>query len=282
MTVTGSNSTTRVLFAAAAMVSLALGIAAGQQLALRLRATLVDSKEAPLRIELLRWSTDAERAPLMTALSTPPPAPPAAAPAPSAEPSAEGQGQGGRGGRGGGGRAGGATTPPAEPAAEAQGGRGGRGGDGRAGADGRAGGGGRGGAGRGGRGGDAATPAPPPSPTARLGTAVKAAPTVGYIWSEGPTGYSIKYAWHTAPATGPERIVLAIERRLGVHSTSWPQPTDAAAAEAEFTVIELRLDRKGVGEAKTSLSSPVVVDTAANTLALDRYDTAPILLKVTK
>ena len=114
---------------------------------------------------------------------------------------------------------------------------------------------------------------------------MKAAPTVGYIWTDGPTGYSIKYAWRAAAASGPrageERIVLAIERRLGVHSTSWPQPSEAAA-EAEFTVIELRLDRKGVGEAKTSLSSPVVVDAAANTLALDRYETAPVLLKVTK
>jgi hypothetical protein len=58
--------------AAAVMVSLALGIAAGQQLVLRLSATLVDSKERRCGFELLRWSTDTERAPLLAALSTPP------------------------------------------------------------------------------------------------------------------------------------------------------------------------------------------------------------------
>ena len=110
---------------------------------------------------------------------------------------------------------------------------------------------------------------------------MKAAPTVGYIWGEGPTGYSIKYAWRSTSSSGPERIVLTTERRLGMHSTSWPQAPDAPA-DADFTVIELRLDRKGVGEAKSSLSSPVAVDSAANTLALEQYDAAPVLFKVTQ
>jgi hypothetical protein len=184
---------------------------------------------AALTIELFRWSTDAERAPLLAALTAPPPAPPGAAPAAPA----------GRAGR----------------------------------------------AGRGGRG-----AAPPPSPLARLTTAIKAAPTVGFIWSDGPTGYSIKYAWRSAPPNAPERVVLVTDRRLGAHATtSWPQvsTTDLSAgalatADAEFTVVEMRIDGKGVGEAKSSLTSPVVVDSAANTLALDKYADAPALLKVTR
>ena len=55
-----------------------------------------------------------------------------------------------------------------------------------------------------------------------------------------------------------------------------------AAADAEFTVIEMRIDGKGAGEGKTSLTPPVVVDAAANTLALDGYAAAPVLLKVTR
>ena len=54
------------------------------------------------------------------------------------------------------------------------------------------------------------------------------------------------------------------------------------AADAEFTVIEMRIDGKGVGEAKASLMSAVVVDAAAKTLALDGYAAAPVLLKVTR
>jgi hypothetical protein len=183
--------------------------------ALKLRAAPIGSAVTPLTIDLYRWSTDAERAPLLVALSAPPPSPPTtAAPAPT--------GRGGRGGRG--------TAPPA-------------------------------------------------SPLARLTTAIKAAPTVGFIWGSGPTGYSIKYAWHSSQ-DGGDRIVLVTDRRLGAHEPSWPQAF-GATTDADFTVIEMRIDGKG-GEAKASLTTAVVVDAEAKTLALDGYAAAPALLKVTR
>jgi hypothetical protein len=214
--------------------------------ALKLRATVIGAgaPAAPLTIELFRWSTDAERAPLVAALVAPPPSPAPSAPVPLA---------GGRAGR----------------------------------------------AGRGGRG-----AAPPPSPLARLTAAIKAAPTVGFIWGEGPTGYSIKYAWRSSYPNALDRIVLATDRRLGANATSWPpagtirldessssavssgRPGDPtlvkAGADAEFTVLELRIDSKGLGEARSSLTSAVVVDVLGNTLALDKYAEAPVLLKVTR
>jgi hypothetical protein len=199
-------------------------------LALKLKASVVGAgaPAVPMTIELFRWSTDVERAPLLAALAAPPPAPPSAA-----------------------------TVAPA------------------------------GRAGRAGRGGRAA--APPASPLERLTTAIKAAPTVGFIWGDGPTGYSIKYAWRSASPSTPERVVLVTDRRLGASATSWPpaSTTDSSAgasakADAEFTVVEMRIDGKGVGEAKSSLTSPVVVDAAANTLAIDKYTDAPVLLKVTR
>jgi hypothetical protein len=181
-----------------------------------------DASAASLTIELFRWSTDAERAPLMTALAAPP------------------------------------LAPPAPPAATAPAGRAGR-------------------AGRGGRG----AAAPPPNPLERLTTAIKAAPTVGFIWGDGPTGYSIKYAWRSPAPGAQERVVLVTDRRLGANSSSWPAAT-GLSANAEFTVVEMRLDGKGVGEAKSSLTSPIVVDAAANTIAIDKYSDAPVLLKVTR
>jgi hypothetical protein len=161
------------------------------------------------------------------------------------------------------------TAPPPAPAAPAA-------------AAGRA-------AGRGGRGGRAA--GPPPSPIDRFTTAVKAAPTVGFIWGEGPTGYSVKYAWRLASAEGGERIVLVTDRRLGANEPGWPAASGLSAeafakagpaSAADFTVLEMRLGAKGTGEAKASLSAPVVVDAAAKTLALDGYAAAPALLKVTR
>jgi hypothetical protein len=127
------------------------------------------------------------------------------------------------------------------------------------------------------------------SPAARLTAAVKAAPTVGFIWGDGPTGYSIKYAWRAASPGALERVVLVTDRRLGAHSTSWPSVSGPsgdtvkapAVTDAEFTVVEMRIDAKGLGEAKVSPASPVF-DSAANTLALDKYDAAPVLLKVTR
>ena len=233
---TGSN-------AVAIALGLALTATAAADLsadaAVTLRATVVGDRTPAqsLRIELFRWSTEAERAPVLAAAAEPTP-PPAAAPAAAAAAPA------GRGGRGAGGR---------------------------------------------GRGGGANAPV---SPTARLNAAVKAAPTVGFIWGDGVTGYSIKYAWRAAQPGGGERIVLVTDRRLGAHSVAWPTTAPGSArggtpapaadplAEAEFTVIEMHVDGTGAGEGKTSLTSRVAVDAAAQTVTLDAFATAPVLLKV--
>jgi hypothetical protein len=132
-----------------------------------------------------------------------------------------------------------------------------------------------------GRGRGRGEPPPPPSPFARLSAAIKAAPTLGYIWTDGVTGYSIKYAWRSPAADEQARIVLVTDRRLNSHAPYWA-PASASASDADFTVIEMRLDAQGAGEGKTSLTTAVAIDTAANTLALDGYATAPALLKVTR
>ena len=132
-----------------------------------------------------------------------------------------------------------------------------------------------------GRGRGRGEPPPPPSPFARLSAAIKAAPTLGYIWTDGVTGYSIKYAWRSPAADGQARIVLVTDRRLDSHAPHWA-PASAPASDADFTVIEMRLDAQGAGEGKTSLTTAVAIDTAANTLALDGYAAAPALLKVTR
>jgi len=136
-------------------------------------------------------------------------------------------------------------------------------------------------AGRAGGRGRGAPPPPPPSPLARLSAAIKAAPTLGYIWTGGVTGYSIKYAWRSSATDGKERIVLVTDRRLNSHAPDWTSAS-ASAGDADFTLIEMRLDDHGAGEGKTSLTTSVAIDTAANTLALDGYAAAPASLKVTR
>ena len=195
--------------------------APGEAAALNLRAVFTGGATAgsSLEITLFRWPTDAERAPLIAALSAPPPQ----------------------------------SVAPVSPAP-----------------------------GRGGRGGRGAAPSPPPSPLVRLEAAIKAAPTCGYIWGQGVTGYSIKYAWRAPSDEAGDRIVLVTDRRLVAHasppmltagrlrasdalrraspelSAEAGSPAVAAvgnAAERDFTVIEMRLDGKGIGVAKASLDA---------------------------
>ena len=205
-----------------------------------LTATSANVKESgsPVRIHILRWSTDEERNPVVAAMNP-------AAPVTAANPSAAAGGRDGaaRGRRGGG--------------------------PGR---------GGRGGAARGGRGeaGAALTP------MAALTAAIGRAPTVGYIWTNEVTGYAIKYAHHASLPDGSERVILATDRRLGAHSTAWRPVAPSAVTDYEFTFIEIRLDSKGLGEGKTSLTTKVIVDNEARTIALDDYAAAPAILQHVK
>jgi hypothetical protein len=153
--------------------------------------------------------------------------------------------------------------PPARGDAAAAGG-------GRAAAGGRA-------AGRGARGRGAA--AAPLTPAQALAGAIRRAPSIGYIWTQDVTGYSIKFA-HRAPLPdGGERIVLAVDRRLGTHTAAWQPVTTDPATDYPFTVVEIRLGSNGVGEARTSLTTNVVVDKQADTLALENYSAAPVILR---
>jgi hypothetical protein len=144
---------------------------------------------------------------------------------------------------------------------------------------------GRAAAGRGGRGGgrrgrgEAAVAL---TPTAALTAAIGRAPTVGYIWTGEVTGYSIKYAYHGTLADGRDRIILATNRRLGANTTAWEATVPPAATDYEFTLVEMRFDAKGSGEGKTSLTTKVVLDNEAKTVALDDYAGTPAMLRNVK
>ncbi len=240
----------------------------------------------PVKIRIFRWSSDDERTPLVTALTAPP-----------AGPARAGGGRGG--GRPGGAQAGGgnpaagraaatgdaagdAAAPPQaaagaaapqtpQAAGGAAAGGAAAGGAAAAGRGGAAAG--RGGGGRGGRGGDAA----PLTPIQVFTAALQKAPTIGYLWTNDVTGYSIKYAWHTTQPDGTERIVLATDRRLGAYSPAWTLKAGGSPTDYEFTVLELHLDPKG-GEGKSSLTTKISADNETKQLSLENYAAAPAIL----
>jgi len=110
--------------------------------------------------------------------------------------------------------------------------------------------------------------------------ALNKAPTVGYLWTNEVVGYSIKYAYRASLPEGGERIILATDRRLG-GTVGW-KPATGTPTDYEFTLIEIRMDSKGMGEGKSSLTSKVVFDNEAKTIALDNYSATPAVLQNVK
>ena len=205
------------------------GCAAAQSL--NYTATTENVAGAPdaIRIDVLRWSTDAERDQMLGAWNLTGPVP-ARGPVVAEDPFGAGN--------------------DAAPA-------GGRGGRGRGGAD-----------------------RPRRTPEASLAAALDKAPTVGRLWSSETAGYSIRYAIRLAGSDGGERIVLITDRRLGAWNNLWK--LEGSANNYDFSVIELRLNSKGVGEGKASLTGKLIFDGAGKTIALENYGVLPVVLKNVK
>jgi hypothetical protein len=106
---------------------------------------------------------------------------------------------------------------------------------------------------------------------------------MGHLWSSEVAGYSLRSAVRLAEPDGGERILLLTDRRLGAWNDLWKPPASgaagAAAANYEFSVIELHLNPKGEGEGKVSMAGKVTADPAAKTIALESYSAVPVVLK---
>jgi len=133
-------------------------------------------------------------------------------------------------------------------------------------------------AGRGGRG-ILGPPPPPPTPQGMLEAALQKVSTVGYLWSSEVAGYALRYAGRVQGPNGAERIVLITGRRLGHTNTLWNPVPPGTAANYDFSVIELRVDAKGHGEGRISLTGKVAPDSAAGIVTLENYNAAPVVLK---
>ena len=203
-----------------------------------------------IRIDLFRWSTDAERDQLVAAWNM------------TGSPG----GGGGRGGRG----QGPASIDATDPAFDS---------DAAAPAAGR-------GRGRGrGRGLEGAT-TPKTTPEMSLAAVLKQSATVGYVWSSEIAGYALKYAAKLPGPNGADRIILITDRRLGATNKLWTPLGTALGSGVpqsyDFSVMELRLNSKGEGEGKISLAGKVAPDSLAKVVAPEDYSALPIMLKNVK
>jgi hypothetical protein len=116
---------------------------------------------------------------------------------------------------------------------------------------------------------------------AQVAEALKSMPSVGFFWTstEG-VGYSIRYAYRSPLAGGGERLILATDRPLGSFERGgWRASAQATPTESPFSLIEIRLNARGVGEGKMSLAAPIAADSTLKSIALSGYEAAPVLLK---
>jgi hypothetical protein len=227
---------------------------------------VADLEGTPIRIDLVRWSTDEDRAVVIDAIEGYDEGLVARAAwleARAAEEAAAAAAE--------------AAAAEAAEAAEAAGVEAdGRGARGEAAGPGR---GGRGG-GRGGRGGDddaeeESEPEPEPDPLRDYRTAMNEIDTAGVLWADTGAGYTIKYAFNEPLEGGGERVVLVTSTPLGSHRYRGWQ-TAAAPEDYLYSVIELRIPASGAGEGKTSLSTGVAIDAATGAIGLANYDQAPV------
>jgi hypothetical protein len=238
------SSLAAIVVAAAVMMAQSPAPVSGPMLSFTATTDNVAGAPDTVRIDLLRWSTDAERAQLLSAWNM-------------TNVAAQGGRGGGRGGRGGAGRGGRAAAPAPDPAAE----------DGLAAAP----------PARSGRG--VAEEAPRPTPESTLAAALKQATTVGYLWSSEIAGYALRYAGKAPGPDGLDRIILITDRRLGATNDLWNPVGAAAPSTYGFSVIELRVNSKAEGEGKISLTGKVALDSAAKIVVPENYGALPVVLK---
>jgi hypothetical protein len=105
---------------------------------------------------------------------------------------------------------------------------------------------------------------------------------VGYLWSSSEVaGYALRYAGKLT-VDGMERIILFTHRRLGAMNDLWKPTGGGAPAAYNFSVIELRVNAKGEGVGKVSITGKVAPDNGAKTIALENYDALPVVLSNVK
>ena len=99
-------------------------------------------------------------------------------------------------------------------------------------------------------------------------------PRVGYIRTPNSLGYDLHYARKAPLPEGGERVILATDRYIGF----WEAANRPRTIDYPFTVIELRLNRDGVGEGKMSIATKIAMDKDKKQIELENYGTQPVLL----
>ena len=95
---------------------------------------------------------------------------------------------------------------------------------------------------------------------------------VGTIRTPDSLGYDLRYASQEPADEGARRIVLATDRPISF----WEARNQPRTVDYPFTFVQMEIDRKGEGKGTLSYFTKVMA--RGNTIILENFATAPIML----
>ena len=102
----------------------------------------------------------------------------------------------------------------------------------------------------------------------------KIRPPVGIMRSPGHLGYDLYYARNHANPDGSRRIVLATNRPVNFRELG----SSSRSLQYQFTLIEIHLDKDGMGEGKLVPAARVSWDKSSKRLEIENYNALPVEL----
>lgn len=102
--------------------------------------------------------------------------------------------------------------------------------------------------------------------------ALRSQRSVGTIRTPDSLGYDLRYAFEEKTDEGGRRVVLATDRPIGF----WEARNQPRTIDYPFTIIQMEFDRSGAGKGTLSLMTKVMP--RANSIVLENFATAPVML----
>ena len=96
--------------------------------------------------------------------------------------------------------------------------------------------------------------------------------SVGSIRTPDSLGYDLRYAHQEPGADGGRRVVIATDRPIGF----WEAANRPRTIDYPFTVIQMEIDKNGEGKGTMSVATKIIA--RANTVELENFASAPVML----
>lgn len=96
--------------------------------------------------------------------------------------------------------------------------------------------------------------------------------SVGTIRTPDSLGYDLRYAHQEPGEDGGRRIVLATDRPISF----WEARNQPRTVDYPFTVIQMQIDKNGEGKGTMSYATKIIA--RGNTIELENFTTAPVML----